>query len=197
MTDTTTAPTIAERLMAHAAWLAKTGGERLVEHDAALHGADLRAADLREADLREADLYEADLREADLGEANMSWADLREADMRKADMRRANLSEADLRDADLHGACLSGANLRGAALPEGYRIAILCFGGWPVTVRPDQTTIGCEVHPNSWWLGLEVDDRRLLAMDSAAPAWWRQHRETVLAAIRDVMTGEDADTEEA
>jgi len=105
-------------------------------------------------------------------------------------LRGANLRGADLSDANLSGANLSGANLRGANLsdanlPTGHRIASLCFGGWPVTVTPETTTIGCQTHPNEKWLSWQPDDVR--EMHSDAEAWWTRHREAVCAVIRDVM----------
>ena len=108
-----------------------------------------------------------------------------------ADLRDANLRGAYLRDADLCGANLCGANLCGAELPPGYRIASLCFGGWPVTATPTTTTIGCESHPNESWLGWSVDAPEIEAMHPEAAAWWRRHREAVCAVIRDVMQREE------
>ncbi|MEK9725782.1 MAG: pentapeptide repeat-containing protein, partial [Rhodospirillaceae bacterium] len=98
---------------------------------------------------------------------------------------------ADLRDADLRDADLRHANLCGAELPPGYRIASLCFGGWPVTATPTTTTIGCESHPNESWLGWSVDAPEIEAMHPEAAAWWRRHREAVCAVIRDVMQREE------
>ena len=103
-----------------------------------------------------------------------------------ADLRHANLRGAELRHADL-----CGANLCGAELPPGYRIASLCFGGWPVTATPTTTTIGCESHPNESWLGWSVDAPEIEAMHPEAAAWWRRHREAVCAVIRDVMQREE------
>ena len=150
------------RLDLHAKWRRmEKGGERLV-----LIGADLRDANLRGADLRDADLRGADLRDADLCGADLCGADLRDADLRDA-------------------------NLCGAELPPGYRIASLCFGGWPVTATPTTTTIGCESHPNESWLGWSVDAPEIEAMHPEAAAWWRRHREAVCAVIRDVMQREE------
>ena len=150
------------RLDLHAKWRRmEKGGERLV-----LIGSDLRDANLRGADLRGADLRGADLCDADL----------RGADLRGADLRDADLCDADLRDAEL---------------PPGYRIASLCFGGWPVTATPTTTTIGCESHPNESWLGWSVDAPEIEAMHPEAAAWWRRHREAVCAVIRDVMQREE------
>lgn len=126
-------------------------------------------------------LIDADLRGADLRDANLRHANLCGAELRVADLRDANLIGADLRDADL----------RGAELPPGYRIASLCFGGWPVTATPTTTTIGCESHPNESWLGWSVDAPEIEAMHPEAAAWWRRHREAVCAVIRDVMQREE------
>jgi hypothetical protein len=165
------------RLDLHAKWRRmEKGGERLV----------LIGADLRDANLRHANLCGAELRVADLRDANLIGADLRDADLRGADLRDANLRDAYLRDADL-----CGANLCGAELPPGYRIASLCFGGWPVTATPTTTTIGCESHPNESWLGWSVDAPEIEAMHPEAAAWWRRHREAVCAVIRDVMQREE------
>ena len=170
------------RLDLHAKWRRmEKGGERLV-----LIGAELRGADLRDADLCGADLRDADLRDADL-----RGADLRDADLCGADLTGADLCGADLRGADLRGADLCDADLRDAELPPGYRIASLCFGGWPVTATPTTTTIGCESHPNESWLGWSVDAPEIEAMHPEAAAWWRRHREAVCAVIRDVMQREE------
>ena len=99
-------------------------------------------------------------------------------------------SDADLSGADLSGANLSGANLSGANLPTGFRVASLCFGGWPVTVTPSTTTIGCREHPNTAWLAWSVDAPEIAAMHANAAEWWRRHREAVCAVIRDVMQEE-------
>ncbi len=79
------------------------------------------------------------------------------------------------------------ANLSGADLPTGFRVASLCFGGWPVTVTPSTTTIGCREHPNTAWLAWSVDAPEIAAMHANAAEWWRRHREAVCAVIRDVM----------
>ena len=118
-------------------------------------------------------------------------ADLRDADLRAADLRHADLRDADLCGADLCDANLRHANLCGAELPPGYRIASLCFGGWPVTATPTTTTIGCESHPNESWLGWSVAAPEIEAMHPEAAAWWRRHREAVCAVIRDVMQREE------
>ena len=109
------------------------------------------------------------------------------ANLRDAYLRSAYLSGADLRSAYLSGADLRSAYLSDADLPSNYRIASLCFGGWVVTVTPTDTSIGCVTKPNEGWLRWEPDDRVIAAMDDAAPAWWAQHKDTVRAAIRDVM----------
>ena len=112
-------------------------------------------------------------------------ADLSGADLSGADLSWADLSGANLSWADLSGANLSGANLSGANLPTGCRIAALCFGGWPVTVTPETTTIGCQSHPNAKWLEWTPDD--VAEMHRDASAWWTRHCDSVRAVIRDVM----------
>jgi len=104
---------------------------------------------------------------------------------RLADLRGADLRDADLRGADLRGANLRDADLRDANLPQTYRIASLCFGGWAVTVTPETTTIGCQRHPNADWLRWTPDD--VAHMHDDAKPWWKRHRESVCAVIRDVM----------
>ena len=123
--------------------------------------------------------------------AELRGADLRDADLCGADLRHADLRHADLYHANLRGADLRHANLCGAELPPGYRIASLCFGGWPVTATPTTTTIGCESHPNESWLGWSVDAPEIEEMHPEAAAWWRRHREAVCAVIRDVMQREE------
>jgi hypothetical protein len=118
-------------------------------------------------------LYAADRR--DFKQANLLGANLRGANLLGANLLGANLRGADLREADL----------RGADLPTGLRIAALCFGGWPVTVTTETTTIGCQSHPNAKWLAWTPDDVGSFHRD--AKAWWGRHREAVCAVIRDVM----------
>jgi len=160
-------------LASHARWLrCEPGTQRANLSDANLSGAKLSGANLSDANLRDANLSGADLSGANLSDANL---------------RDANLSGADLSGADLSGANLSGANLSGANLPTGFRVASLCFGGWPVTVTPSTTTIGCREHPNTAWLAWSVDAPEIAAMNANAAEWWRRHREAVCAVIRDVM----------
>ena len=130
---------------------------------------------------------EANRTRADLRGADLRGADLRGADLRGADLRGADLYEANLRGADLRGADLYEANLRGADLPDNYRIASLCFGGWGVTVTPIHTQIGCERHPNQSWLSWAANAPEIAAMHPNATAWWTRHREAVCAVIRDVQ----------
>ncbi|MEY5060626.1 MAG: hypothetical protein RIS45_547, partial [Planctomycetota bacterium] len=175
-----------------AAWLRDNGLAPNVSlsgadlYGANLSGANLSGANLSGANLRGANLRGADLRGADLSSADLRDADLSSADLRDATLRGANLSGADLRGANLSGANLRGADLSDALLPIGYRIASLCFGGWPVMVTPEQTVIGCQQHPNSAWLSWEADAPEIAEMHEDAAAWWRRHREAVCAVIRDV-----------
>ena len=151
----------------------KTTGATLRTIDAdTLSGANLRCANLRCANLRGSDLSGSDLSGSDLRYANLIAAELCDAD----------LSYANLRYADLSYANLSGSDLRGANLPEGYRIARIDFGGWPVTVTPTQTTISCQVHANELWLA--ADPRWIAAMHTDATTWWAKHGVVVQAAIR-------------
>ncbi len=165
-----------ETLRLHALW---------IMGDPAGVRANLSEANLSGANLSEANLSGADLRGADLSGANLSWADLSGANLSWANLSGANLSWANLSGADLSGANLSGADLSGADLPTGLRIAALCFGGWPVTVTTETTTIGCQSHPNAKWLAWTPDDVGSFHRD--AKAWWGRHREAVCAVIRDVM----------
>mgnify|MGYP001007120610 CR=1 FL=1 len=156
----------------------------------ALRGANLSYANLRDANLRDANLSGANLSGANLSDANLSGANLSGANLSGANLSYADLPDADLPDADLRGANLRGADLRGANLrdadlPAGYRIALLCFGGWSVTVTPERTTIGCQTHANEAWLAWQPSDVREMHPD--AEAWWTRHREAVCAVIRDVM----------
>ena len=132
------------------------------------------------ADLRGADLSGADLSGADLRGADLRGADLRSADLRSADLRGALLSGADLR-----GAILSDAILSDAILPKNYRIGRLDFGGWPVTVTPTETSIGCQRHANAAWLN--ADPSWIASMDSNAAEWWARHGATVRALILDIQ----------
>ena len=97
----------------------------------------------------------------------------------------ANLRGANLYGSYLRGADLCGANLYGADLPDGFRIASLCFGGWGITITPTHTTIGCQTHPNADWLKWSPADVAL--MHDRAREWWERHRESVCAVIRDVI----------
>ena len=181
---------LAEVIRLHGMWLrGETGGLRADLRGANLCEANLCGANLREANLRGANLCEANLRGANLCEANLRGANLRGANLREADLREANLRGANLRGANLREADLREANLRGANLPNGYRIASLCFGGWSVTVSQSTTSIGCQKHPNADWLRWSPSD--VAHMHEDAAAWWARHREAVCAVIRDVMQ-EDA-----
>ena len=205
----------------HEAWLEDSSkGKRAhlscaILYDADLRGAYLNGANLRNVNLRGADLADANLRDvnlsgacltnANLADANLRRADLADANLRGAELRGADLRDAylpgvDLRRADLAGAKLRGADLRGsdlrdAELPDGYAIASLCFGGWPVTITAEQTSIGCQTNPNTWWLRASPDDVRDLHPD--AREWWGVHGKAVRAVIRCVQIKgelEDAET---
>ena len=152
-----------------------------------LSDANLRGANLSGANLRGANLRGANLRDANLSGANLRGANLSGAVLSDANLRGANLRDADLSDAVLSDANLSGAILSGAILPKNYRIASLCFGGWPITVCPDKTTIGCQTHANTLWLAWEPKSEDVRKMHPDAPAWWSDHRDAVLAVIRNVM----------
>ena len=154
--------------------------------------ADLSHADLSYADLRGADLSGANLRGADLSYANLSGANLRGANLSGANLRGANLRDANLSGANLSGANLCGANLSYANLPSGFRVAHLCFGGWPVTVTAQHTVIGCQRHDNDKWLAWFPND--VSHMHSQAESWWADHGDAVKAVIRNVMQIETAST---
>ena len=115
----------------------------------------------------------------------LSGANLRCANLRCANLRGSDLSGSDLSGSDLRYANLRDANLSGSDLPDGYRIARIDFGGWPVTVTPTQTTIGCQAHANELWLA--ADPRWIAAMHTDATAWWAKHGAVVQAAIREMQ----------
>jgi uncharacterized protein YjbI with pentapeptide repeats len=128
----------------------------------------------------------SDLSDANLRGANLRGANLRGANLRSANLSGADLSGANLSGADLSGADLSGANLSGANLPKGYRIARLDFGGWPVTVTPTHTHIGCHSYPNIYWLAWSPAD--VAFMEPRAAEWWTRHGAAVKALIQDVQS---------
>ena len=99
---------------------------------------------------------------------------------------QANLGTA-VKAALAGGANLAGANLVRANLPDGFRVARLDFGGWPILVMPEWTRIGCQKHPNSEWLKWEPESEQIAKMHSDAPAWWARHKDSIRAVIRDVM----------
>lgn len=124
------------------------------------------------------------------------------ADLCDAVLRDAVLRDADLRDADLRGADLRGADLRGAVLTRAVLCdAVLCdavlsgsidgsvcrmdFGGWSICIRPTETSIGCQTHPNDFWSSASPESVK--DMHDDAPAWWAVHGPAVCAAIRVVM----------
>jgi hypothetical protein len=140
-----------------------------------------------EAAVREkAHLSCANLSDAYLGGAYLSGANLYGAYLRGANLSGANLYGAYLSGADLGAADLSCANLSGAALPDGYRIARLDFGGWSVTVTPTHTHIGCQSHPNAGWLAWSPED--VAHMDPGAKEWWTRHGAVIKALIQDVQS---------
>ncbi len=124
-----------------------------------------------------------DLRGADLRNANLRNADLGGADLRRADLRRADLGGVNLGDADLRDANLGGANLRGANLDAP--ICRMDFGGWSICICADETSIGCQTHPNADWLRWTPDDVAEFA--AGAKDWWQIHGVAVKAAIYCVM----------
>ena len=105
-----------------------------------------------------------------------------------ADLRDANLRGADLRYANLRGADLRDANLCDANLPVGYKVCRMDFGGWSILVMPETTTIGCQTHQNEDWLRFTPEDVR--GFSDGAFEYWQQHRESICAVIRDVMSKE-------
>ena len=149
--------------------------------------ADLSGADLRNAGLWNADLSDVYLSGVDLSYANLSGADLRDANLSGANLSGANLQDADLRGADLRGADLSGAYLSGADFPDGFRICRIDYGGWPITIMPDRTRIGCKIHSNDLWLSWMPGDDRIKRMARGADEFWSRHHETIKAAIREIM----------
>ena len=117
-----------------------------------------------------------DLSYADLSSAKLRGANLRGADLSGADLRYANLRGADLSGADLSDADLSGADLRGTAC---------CFakaGEYEIWTTPTHTRIGCQYHPNDYWVSLSFGQAEM--MDSCSRDWWRIYRDIVLAMIR-------------
>ena len=96
----------------------------------------------------------------------------------------ANLYGADLSDANLSVANLSGADLSGADLD--IKIGRLDFGGWSVLVTPEQTAIGCQVHPNKDWL--KHTPKSVAHMHTDAAKWWKQHGAVVKALILDISS---------
>ena len=145
---------------------------------------------MTEARKKDANLQGADLWCADLHGANLQGANLQGANLQGADLWCADLQGADLHGANLQGADLWCADLQGADLPAVYRIASLCFGGWPITATPTETSIGCERHPNEAWLSWGIDAPEIAAMHPRAVVWWTRHREAVCAVIREVMSEE-------
>src|SRR5574337_1115777 len=105
----------------------------------------------------------SNLRGSDLSYSNLSCSNLS-----YSNLSGSNLSGSDLRGSDLSYSNLSGSDLSGSALPDGYRIASLCFGGWGVTITPTDTQIGCERHPNTHWLSWAADAPEIAAMHSNA-----------------------------
>ena len=59
------------------------------------------------------------------------------------------------------------------------------FGGWSICVRVEETSIGCQTHPNADWLRWSPDD--VAHMEAGASEWWATHGDAVKAAIRCVM----------
>ena len=84
----------------------------------------------------------------------------------------------------LQAAIKSGVDLSGAELD--IKIGRLDFGGWSVLVTPDQTTIGCQVHPNKVWL--KHTPKSVAFMHPEASKWFKRHGATVKALIKDVSS---------
>ena len=152
---------------------------------AKLCGADLSGAYLSYASLRGADLSGAKLCGADLYRAYLGYASLRDADLSGADLRGADLYRAYLNDASLIGASLGGANLAHATLDDDFRIARLDFGKWSILIDSTHTSIGCQTHPNEFWL--KLTPKKAESMASGAKEFWAQHQTAIKATIKDVM----------
>ncbi len=200
-----------EVIEAHGLWLL---GDLKKGLRANLSGYDLSERDLNSVDLRFAVLERCNLTNARLGCARLDDADLKGADLTGASLRFANLAcaglsrailtrtdftgarlrESYLVDAIIDGAIFNGADIAFAAFDRAdtAQIARLDFGGgsffnWPVTVRPTETTIGCQRHSNAMWLSWTADSPEIWEMHHRAPDWWALYGDAVKATINAVM----------
>lgn len=184
----------------HGDWLRGVGGKRACFDNMDLSGLCLQQADLSQASLRRANLSHTDLRDVNLYRTDMTGATLRGAILRGANLAHAHMTGvdvvgADFRDADLQGAycadtSLLQANLLGANITLLHTKESLCrldFGGWSVFVTPTVTTIGCQSHPNSLWLGWSHTSMDIREMHADAADWWKIHGGAIKAVIRCVM----------
>ena len=177
-----------DRLFFHELFLFTNGefGKLIDLSGANLSWTNLSGANLSGANLSGANLSGADLTRADLTMADLTRADLTRADLTRADLTRADLTMADLTMADLTMADLTGTDITWATLTEP--IARLDFGDWPICVRKDVTSIGCQVHSNEKWLTWQHDDREIIHMDSKASKWWKTHGDSVKSVIRCIIS---------
>lgn len=197
-------------IAAHGRWLLGDldKGCRASLSDYDLSNRNLASVDLRFAILDHCNLTDAVLEHARLDDADFVGANLTNASLRLASLARANLSRAILTrtdftgarlresylvDAIIDGAIFNGADIAFAAFDRAdtAQIARLDFGGgvsaWPVTVRPTETTIGCQRHSNAEWLSWTADSPEIWEMHHRAPDWWALYGDAVKATINAVV----------
>lgn len=163
-------------------------------------GVDFSGALLSYADLSLANLSQTDCSNVDFSSANLSFAKCHEADFTDSMLVDANLTKCDFTEARFLRTHFKGAIIRHTILTATHiadsdihtitKIATLCFGGWPVTVRERNTTIGCVTSSNEQWLSYPPQGcREIFEMDVKATEWWIKYSTAVCAVIRAVEDG--------
>lgn len=126
-----------------------------------------------------------------LNNARMASARIVEGLMNQAQIYGADLSRARMIRTQVAGVLLAGANLTDMVMKDvildGERISrtpIQLLGlTWPVYITPQYMRIGCQRHKHEEWAGF--DDARIQQMDlRQAPAFWRKHRDVLLAICK-------------
>jgi uncharacterized protein YjbI with pentapeptide repeats len=104
----------------------------------------------------------------------------KKTNLRDANLSGANLSGAHLRDANLYGAHLRDANLYGEILSKSP--VILTGLRWYIIITEGFMVIGCERHTHADWGSF--DDEVIDDMDDDALAFWRVHKDALLAMCK-------------
>ncbi len=119
-----------------------------------------------------------------------SWSD---CNLVKARFITSSFISATFNRTDVTRANFDEANISSAVWTDGKGpytgpIARLDFGHWSVVITTTDTTIGCQHHPNEFWLKATASMKAIKKMHPQASNWWRLYGAAVKAAIKAVQT---------